>query len=139
MKGRIKNFVMAGVMVIWGLVFTSPVQAAGTCSGGVSGSCNPICSSSADDEQKAAAGCNTSAGENVGSHIVNIINAAISVVGIVGVLVIVMAGQRLITSSGDPGKIKQAKDMILWAVVGIVIAVLAWAIITFVLNALPTA
>ena len=129
---------MVAAMLVWGMLFTSPTYAAGTCTGGVTGPCNPICSSNADAEQKAAAGCDVDSNDNVGNHVTNIINAAISVIGLIGVLVIVFAGQRLITSSGDPGKIKQAKDMILWAVVGIIIAVLAWAIITFALTALPT-
>ena len=47
-------------------------------------------------------------------------------------LVIVIAGQRYVTAGGDSAKIKQAKDMILYAVVGIVVAGLAWAIINFV-------
>ena len=139
MGKRIKNIIMTAMVFVWGMIFTAPVYAEGTCTGGVSGPCNPICSSGASEEQKAAAGCDADANDNIGKHVEKIIEAAISVVGIVGVLVIVFAGQRLITSAGDPGKIKQAKDMIVWAVVGIVIAVLAWAIITFVLKALPTA
>lgn len=139
MATKIKNIMMMVAMLAWGMLFTAPVYADGSCTGGVTGPCNPICSSSADAEQKAAAGCNTTSTDTVGNHVTNIINAAISVIGLIGVFVIVMAGQRLMTAAGDPGKIKQAKDMILWAVVGIIIAVLAWAIITFVLGALPTA
>ncbi len=139
MGKRIKNIIMTAMVLVWGMIFTAPVYAEGTCTGGVSGPCNPICSSSASDEQKAAAGCDADVNDNVGKHIMKIIDTAISVIGIIGVLVIVFAGQRFLTSAGDPGKIKQAKDMVVWAVVGIVIAVLAWAIISFVLKALPTA
>lgn len=139
MRNGIKNLLMAGAIFALGIFYTTPVQAADVkCTGGISGDCNPICTSSADETQKAAAGCNTTSNDYVGKHVENIINAAISVIGIVGVLVIVMAGQRFMTANGDPGKIKQAKDMILWAIVGIIIAVLAWAIVTFILNAFNT-
>lgn len=63
-----------------------------------------------------------------------IINVAITVVGIAAVSVIVFAGQRYITSAGDASKAKQAKDMIMYAVIGLIIAILSWAIISFVVN-----
>lgn len=131
------------ILVIFSLLFSvfalhQPVYAgAGTCTNGITGKCNPICQSDADKEQKAAAGCTTDPNDNIGKHIERLINAGISLVGIIGVLVIAFAGQRFLVAGGDSGKVKQAKDMILWAVVGIIVAVLAWAIITFVLKSMP--
>jgi hypothetical protein len=57
---------------------------------------------------------------------------------VVGVLVIAFAGQRFVVSEGDPAKIVQAKNMLFWAVVGVVIALLAWTIITFILSMMPS-
>ena len=51
---------------------------------------------------------------------------------------IVFAGQRFLSATGDPGRIKQAKDMILYAGVALVIAALAFAIVNFVAGVLTT-
>jgi len=139
MKKILRNFMLAALVFVHAMIFSAPVEAA-QCSAGVSDpKCNPVCSASGiSQEQKNAAGCDTASDEKIGTHVQNIINAAVSAVGLVGVIVIVMAGQRFMSAAGDPGKIKQAKDMVLWAVIGIIVAGLAWAIVTFIAGAIPT-
>ena len=68
----------------------------------------------------------------VGS-ITGIINAIIAVLGIVAVIVIIMGGISYMTSSGDAGKVKKAKDTILYGIIGLVIVVLSFAIVNFVI------
>ena len=127
---RIKNIIMALALVLSGIVFTnSPVHAA--CDPKTDAQCNPICDQ-LDEQQKAAAGCKVDKDASITTNMTHIIDAAISIVGILAVLVIVIAGQRFITSNGDPAKVKQAKDMVLYAGIGLIIAGLAWAIINFV-------
>lgn len=120
-------------IAVAGLSASTPVFA-GECSGGnQDASCNKICSdTSIAQEIKDAAGCSHSSGDTVTTNVENIINVAITVVGILAVIVIVIGGQRLVTSSGDSGKIKQAKDMIIYAGIALVIAGLAYAIVTFI-------
>ena len=65
--------------------------------------------------------------------IINIINAVIGVLGIVAVIVIIIGGIGYMTSAGDAGKVKKAKDTILYGVLGLVIVVLAFAIVNFVI------
>lgn len=48
---------------------------------------------------------------------------------IVGVIVIVVAGYNFVLSEGDPDKVKKAKDMIIYTMIGIAVALLARAII----------
>ena len=86
----------------------------------------------ADSAQKEALGCNTSG--TAPNAIAIMINAVIALLGIIAVIVIVVGGQRLIVSQGDPGKITAAKGMIVYGVVGVVIALLAYAIVNFVAN-----
>jgi hypothetical protein len=57
-------------------------------------------------------------------------------VGIASVVMILIGGFKYVTSSGDPGNIKSAKDTILFAVVGILVAVSAQSIVVFVLSRL---
>ena len=138
MLRKIQNLVVAFGLLAMGFVFTSPVYAEGDCAGGITGKCNPICQSDADEQQKAAAGCTTDANDNVSKHIQKLINVAVGFIMVVGVLVIAFAGQRFVVSEGDPAKIVQAKNMLFWAVVGVVIALLAWTIITFILSMMPS-
>jgi len=59
------------------------------------------------------------------------------IAGVSGVFMIMLAGFKYINSSGDPSGINEAKNMILYAVAGLVIAAIAQSIILFVLNRLP--
>ena len=73
-------------------------------------------------------------GNTLWDDIKNIINAVIGVLGIVCVIVIIIGGINYMTSSGDAGKVKKAKDTILYGVIGLVICVLAFAIVNFVIS-----
>ncbi len=61
-----------------------------------------------------------------------IINLLLYVIGIVSVIMIIVGGIRYTISNGDASNIKTAKDTILYAVVGLVVALLAYAIVNFV-------
>lgn len=56
------------------------------------------------------------------------------VIGALSFLVLVIAGFRYILAQGDPAKVASAKNQILYAVIGLVVAALAASIVTFVLN-----
>jgi heme/copper-type cytochrome/quinol oxidase subunit 2 len=58
-----------------------------------------------------------------------------TVMAIVAVVIIVFAGFQYISSNGDPQKASTAMKTILYAVIGLVVAVLAFAITQFVLGA----
>ena len=66
----------------------------------------------------------------------DIINGVMSVVGVVAVIMIILGGISYTTSQGDPGKVKKGKDTILYGIIGLVVALLAYAIVNFVLGAL---
>ena len=72
-------------------------------------------------------------GDSVGS-VTGILNAVIAVLGIVAVVVIIIGGVSYMTSSGDAGKVKKAKDTILYGVIGLVIVALSFAIVNFVIS-----
>jgi hypothetical protein len=48
------------------------------------------------------------------------------------VVMFIVAGILFITANGEPGKITTAKNALIWAVVGIVVAVVAFSIVTIV-------
>lgn len=64
----------------------------------------------------------------------NILNAVYYAAGITAVGMIVFAGYKYILSSGEPGKIKRAKDTLLYAVIGIIIVLIAFVITNFVIS-----
>ena len=80
-----------------------------------------------------AAGCNNNS-DALPPIIISILNAVITVAGLVAVIFVIVGGFNYMTSAGDPGKTKKAKDTILYAVIGLIICVLAFAIVNFVIN-----
>ena len=71
---------------------------------------------------------------NLSATIGNIIQAVVGILGLACVVIIIMGGVQYMTSAGDAGKVKKAKDTILYGVIGLIICVLAFAITTFIIN-----
>ena len=63
-------------------------------------------------------------------------NTILYIVGIVSVIMLIWGGIRYILSGGDNKKVTDAKNTILYAIIGLIIAILAFAIVNFVLNAI---
>lgn len=94
-----------------------------------------ICSQQGiSQEVREANGCGgTDSGEELKNVITGIINGVIGILGAVAAIFILIGGINYMTSAGDPGKTKKAKDTILWAVIGLIIAVLTFAIVNLVI------
>ncbi|CAN5657945.1 hypothetical protein BH23PAT2_BH23PAT2_06020 [soil metagenome] len=58
------------------------------------------------------------------------------VIGVAAVVVLFISGVKFATSAGDPAKISNARNTIIYALIGIVVAVLAQSIVLFVLDRL---
>ena len=65
----------------------------------------------------------------------DIVNILLFILGAIAVIMIIIGGIRYTTSNGDAGSIKGAKDTILYSVIGLVVAILAYAIVNFVVGA----
>lgn len=66
--------------------------------------------------------------------VVNIINWILGLLGIIAVIMILYAGFQWMTAGGNEDKVESSKKMISAAVIGLVIILLAWAIVNFVLR-----
>ena len=77
---------------------------------------------------------NQNAGGVDSSSLQHILTIVFGVVGSLAFLVIVLAGLRYITAAGDAQKTAEAKNTIVYALVGLVIAIAAEAIVAFVVN-----
>lgn len=68
-----------------------------------------------------------------------ITNVMLFVIGAISVIMLVVGGIRYTTSAGDSAAITAAKSTIMYAIVGIVVALLAFALVNFVISALVPA
>lgn len=66
-----------------------------------------------------------------------IVNILLFIIGAVAVIMLIIGGIRYVVSGGDQNAVTGAKNTILYAVIGIVVAVLAYAVVNFVITELP--
>jgi hypothetical protein len=50
------------------------------------------------------------------------------------VIMFIYAGFLFLTAQGDPTKISTAKKMVIWGIIGVIIALLSYSIVTFITN-----
>ena len=60
------------------------------------------------------------------------------IVGIIAVIMLIWGGIRYVISGGDSKKVTDAKNTVLYAIIGLIISFLSYAIINFVIDALPS-
>ncbi len=68
------------------------------------------------------------------STVVNIIQWVLGFLGLVAVIMILIGGFQWLTSGGNEEKVAQAKKVISAAVIGLIVVLLAWAIVIFVVS-----
>lgn len=69
-----------------------------------------------------------------GTTLQNVFNFILALAGAIAVAFIVFGGIKYILSQGDPNDIKQAKDTILYALVGVVVVVISFMLVNFVIG-----
>ena len=68
-----------------------------------------------------------------GSRVVNVL---LLIVGLASVVVIIVAGVIMMTSQGDAAKVNMAKSAIIYAIIGLLIALGAFIIVNFALDSI---
>lgn len=68
------------------------------------------------------------------SLVKDVVNIILWIVGILSVIMLVWGGIKYTTSAGDSNKVTSAKNTIIYAVIGLIIAILAYAIVNFVIE-----
>lgn len=69
-----------------------------------------------------------------GEFVSSVLNSMSFVLGAVSVLVLVIAGITMVFAGSNPDTAKRARQAILYAVIGLVVAILAQAIVRFILT-----
>lgn len=93
-----------------------------------------------DGKNAAGANNDTSCGPKneqqctIGDRVSTVVNILLFIIGTVSVIMIILGGLRYVLSNGDSTQITNAKNTILYAVIGLVVALLAYAIVNFVVS-----
>ena len=127
-------YVMALALILMGVgVMASPAYAD-----------DPDESEASEEESSAtgswANGLNSAKGDNVPENLMvnvkGIVNGVLYIAGILAVVMVIIGGVKYTTSGGDQAAVTKAKNTILYGIVGLVISILAYAIVNFVLKQL---
>ena len=71
-----------------------------------------------------------------GGVFVTIVNILIFVVGAIAVLMLVVGGVRYVVSNGESSAVTNAKNTILYAIIGLIVSFLAFGAVQFITNQL---
>jgi hypothetical protein len=121
----------ATVLTLATLAFTAPALAATAPAPATASDCaatNNCISAGAS----AAQASGTSA--DLAGIFATVSNTLIYIVGAVAVIFLIIGGLRYVISNGDPKAVTAAKDTILYAIIGIVVAILSYAAVNFVIS-----
>lgn len=66
--------------------------------------------------------------------ITRIIRAILGVVAVVATFMFIWGGVLMLTSGGNERQVRQAKDTLTWAAIGIIVIIVSWSIIRFILE-----
>lgn len=130
--------IFAGILAVvcLGLALQTPVLAEGETSN-TSSESSTTTNSGGGFGQHASQGLNQVAGESrttAGDIIKKIIDFMLFAIGVVAVIMIIYGAIQYTTSAGDSGKVASAKNTIIYAIVGLIVAILAYAIVNFVVS-----
>ena len=64
----------------------------------------------------------------------NILNVAVRVGGIIAFIFLIIGGYQYLTAGGDPKKAQKAKNTLTYAIIGLVLLLLAWLILEFIAD-----
>ncbi|MEO5949247.1 MAG: pilin [Candidatus Saccharimonas sp.] len=67
----------------------------------------------------------------------DIVRFILIALGAIAVIMIIVGGFQYVTSQGDSSAISKAKNTILYAIVGLAVALLATGIVTFIIDKVP--
>ena len=111
------------MFAVMGVATTAPVATVaaynpldGACSGG---SKSEVC---------------TNRKESVEPIVGTVVNVLLFIVGTISVIMVIFAGIMYTISGGDSGRVAKAKNMLIYAIVGLIVSFLAFALVNWVFN-----
>ena len=131
MKIRARSLILSLIFIITtSTIFTSSAGAfalalpAGTF--GMSPAANEACQGVSNT------GCNN--GLQVSTTLGTLINVFTAIIGLIAVIMIMIAGLQFMTANGNAQNIAKARSALIYAIIGLIIVVLAQLVVHFVIN-----
>ena len=122
MKKIVLNLLGAMVMVIGSMIYlNNPVNAIVLSDNCPAGGSSSVCASASPKD-------------DLGAIIKQITNVMFFIIGAIAVVMIIYSGIRYTTSAGNPAGVTAAKNSLIYSIVGLVVAILAYAIVNFVVT-----
>ncbi|HCR56108.1 TPA: hypothetical protein DIV49_03980 [Candidatus Saccharibacteria bacterium] len=125
MKRKLQVLLGTGVLLL-GIVGTTLVPATSTVA-----ALNP---SDAVKDGVTDSGGGAGSGPGLRAQLKTVVNILLFVLGSIAVIMIVVGGIRYALSAGDSSAITAAKNTILYAIIGVVVALLAYAIVNWIID-----
>lgn len=128
------------ILIVGCFLAATPVLAEGGGGGAAEDDSSP---SPADDDDDSSSGgsVNTSgldpmAKATVPQIIGNAIKALLSIIGAIVLFTFVYGGMLILTSVGNPDKVKKGKDVLIWSVIGLAIIFASYLLVNFIIAGL---
>lgn len=129
MKSSLSKFLFLALTTLLFLNFTSLAQANKATPTTAKGSMQ-----NQAEKMNKMAGFGDASVDNIAAAV---IETALSLLGIIFLVIIIFAGYRWMTASGNEEEVKKAQEAIKRGIIGLLIVILAYAVTSFVFNALP--
>ena len=122
MKKIVLNSLGTMVMVIGSMIYlNNPVNAIVLSDNCPTGGSSSVCASASPKD-------------DLGAIIKQITNVMFFIIGAVSVIMLIYGGIRYTTSGGNANSVTAAKNTVIYSIVGLVISILAYAIVNFVVT-----
>lgn len=132
LKQRLLALIAVPVFAVSAAGALAGVANAETFSGGVSSGAN---SAKGTDQAPCLFGNEPGCTEGETPIFKTITNVLLFIIGAISVIMLVIGGIRYTVSAGDSSAVTSAKNTILYAIIGIVVSILAYAVVNFVIGA----
>ncbi len=130
---------IGGAMLAGGMVYATPddpicKDEKATSTDKALAGCTVVCSDpQIPEDLKDLAGCNLSDKQTAPNMAQTLINVVLTLVGVLAVGIIIYGGVLYMTSAGDLGKVQRGKHTLIYGVAGMLVCLLAAAIVNFVI------
>lgn len=124
---KVRTYVATFIIAIMGAFVVLPVASVAA-EGALDGVCannqnTGVCQENANAENK-----------NTNNLVGDLVNVLLFVIGALSVIMIIIGGILYVTSGGNSSSVTKAKNTILYAIVGLVVSLLAYAIVNWVVK-----
>ncbi|MDB5170444.1 MAG: rane protein [Candidatus Saccharibacteria bacterium] len=140
---KIKSYLLVAAVAFMGLVPVAVPAVASAAANGCSTNIAGQIATGANEAAGSGGAINCTGGpDSATSGITNLARSLVNIfsiiVGVAAVIMIIYGGFRYITSGGDSGSVGNAKNTLIYAIVGLIIVALAQVIVRFVLTSTST-